>query len=236
MRNNCFVDDEAAFEKLRRVGRDLYEDDHGVLRWLYEVNLWKNPTICFTVGKVLLLSVLPVILIVFFSALEDGLAAAMSVVLQVAGICCGILLVLLVIAYVVVAIIYGGKYRIIFEMDEHRITHTQLGRQYKTAQAMGLLTAVMGAASGNPGMAGAGLLAASKQSMTSYFKKVRHIKVAERRHVIYIGGALERNQVYASKEDFEFVRDYIVARCSGSHKKKTKPVSVQHRERRQNDE
>lgn len=217
MKKNSDVDEKVALGPSRQVGSDIYKGEDGTLRWLYEFNMWKNPVICFAIAKVLLLSVIPVILIVFFSALEDGLVQATSVVLQVAGICCGILLALLVLAYVLVAILFGGKYLVLFEMDEHRITHTQLGRQHKKAQALGLLTAALGAASGNPGIAGAGLLAASKQSVTSHFKKVRRIKVVERRYVIYLGGALERNQVYTSKEDFKFVRDFIVSHCPNIH-------------------
>jgi hypothetical protein len=72
---------------------------------------------------------------------------------------------------------------------------------------------VLGAVSGNPGAAGTGLLAATKQSMTSRFREVRRVKAVKKRHGIYLNEALTRNQIYAEPEDFDYVRDYILWRC-----------------------
>ena len=89
----------------------------------------------------------------------------------------------------------------IFEMNEKGIRHIQLKSQFKKNQVMAWIEAFAGAVSGNATASGAGLLAASKGSSYSRFKKVRKIEANRRRHVIYVNESLDRNQVYVSDEE-----------------------------------
>jgi hypothetical protein len=121
--------------------------------------------------------------------------------------------ILLIIAYVFVGFLYGGKYYVLFKMDDKGVNHIQLDKQYKKAQALGFLTALIGLSSGNLTTAGSGLMAATKQSLYTSFKKVKSIKVAKARNTIYVNETLSRNQVYVANEDFDFILEHILNHC-----------------------
>jgi hypothetical protein len=98
-------------------------------------------------------------------------------------------------------------------MDEKEVTHIQMPRQIKKAEAIGLITALVGAMAKNPTTIGTGMLAASKTKSTSVFAKVRRVKARRRLNLIKVNQRLEHNQVYVPKEDFDFVYNYIKSRC-----------------------
>lgn len=188
----------------------------GVFRWTYEMNMWKNPTILITVGKVILLSAQFPALLIFFLSLEDGFSDAARIMVNIEGIILAIFFALLLIAYPVIALMNGGKYCVVFEMDEKGIKHIQMDKQFKKAQVLSMLTFFTGVLTRNPTGAATGLLAATKNSMYSRFSKVRSVKIREKRNVIYLNEFLNHNQVYCSKEDFDFVKDYILSHTTQS--------------------
>ena len=126
----------------------LCED--GKYRWKYEMNMLTNPTIFLTVFKIFFYIILVgfVVFGTFLYAIHGdweglwGMAKAMLIAM-------GIFLVLTFLGVLVVAIMYGGKYIVLFEMDEKEIAHIQEPRQFRKAQKMGAVTAMAGAAAGN---------------------------------------------------------------------------------------
>jgi len=185
----------------------------GILRWVYEMNMWKNPTLVITIWKVLLLAALAPALLVFLLGLGDGIGPAILAFAKIMGIVAGIVTGLMLLAYPLVAVINGGKYCVVFEMDENGVKHIQLQKQFKKSQVLSMVVTLAGVMTGNLQAAGAGMLAGSKQSSLSSFGKVRSIVVNENRHVIYVNEKLSHNQVYADSSDFAFVCDYIISRC-----------------------
>ena len=121
--------------------------------------------------------------------------------------------VLTLLGVLLLAAIYGGKYVVLFEMDEEQIKHIQLPRQVKKAQALSLITALVGIAAKKPVTAGAGLLAAGKTSSTSVYKNVRRVVPRRALHLIKVNQLFEKNQIYVPDEDFDFVYEYIKSRC-----------------------
>ena len=117
-----------------------------------------------------------------------------------------------IVAYIILACIYGWKYCVLFEMNETEIRHIQMEKQYQKAQALGWLTAMAGAAAGKPGAAGTGLLAATKNVQATEFSKVRRMRSLRTFHTIKLDGLLNHNQIYAPSEDYDFVLDYISKR------------------------
>jgi hypothetical protein len=206
-------DPEAALRRSgRRVSPGVTAGEDGVLRWVYEMNMWKNPTLVITIGKVFLLAAMaPALLVLILGIVEgQGLGPAFLLFLKVAGIVIGVVAGLLLLAYPLVAWLNGGKYCVVFEMDERGVNHVQMARQFDRNRTLAMVTALAGALAGNAQTAGAGLLAASRKSLYSDFGKVRRVVVNEARSVIYLNEALNRNQVYAAPADFAFVRDHIV--------------------------
>ncbi len=185
----------------------------GILRWVYEMNMWKSPTLVITIWKVLMLAAVVPALLLFFLNLGDGIGTALLAFVKVLGIVAGIVTGLMLLAYPLVAVLNGGKYCVLFEMDDQRVKHIQMQKQFKKNQLLSMIVSLAGVMAGNVQATAAGMLAGSKQSSLSSFEKVKSITVNERRHVIYVNEKLSRNQVYADTADFAFVSSAIISRC-----------------------
>lgn len=190
----------------------LCED--GKYRWAYDLPMLKNPTILFTVYKVLAIAAC-------FPLLISLIASGFTEILKILGLFILVLAILFVvgfIAYVIVAAVYGWYYCVIFVMDEEGIVHAQQQKQFKKAQALGMIAALGGAAAKNPTTTGAGLLAATKSEQYSQFDRVKKMKVYPRRHLIKLDYLMSHNQVYVEDDAFAFVEEYIRSRCKGVEK------------------
>lgn len=187
----------------------------GKYRWYYELNMLKNPTILITVLKVMGISAGAVFLFVsIVDLISNGFdPEALLFSLKLLGIMAGIFFVLSLIAYFIVAAIYGFKYVVLFEMDEQQVRHIQCKKQFKKAEAIGWLTMLAGIAAGKPAIAALGMSTAVRSESTSEFENVRTVKIRPRRNVIHVNQLLNKNQVYAEKADFDFVADYIEKHC-----------------------
>lgn len=200
----------------QQITKNIWLCPDGVYRWHYAFDMLRNPTVLFTVWKVLGIAFGAVYLFsTILTLIENGFSgeklwAEMKPFLILAAV----FFVISIIAYGIVAASYGWKYQVLFEMTEEKVTHIQMQKQFEEAQAIGWLTALAGAATGNLSMTGLGIDAAAKDKSVSEFKSVTSVKVRRRRHTIYVNQTLEKNQVYAGDEDFEFVLKYILDRCT----------------------
>lgn len=211
--------DDVSFGAAEGVGRYVTPNivlcEDGIYRWYYDFNMLKNPTILFTVFKVLGFSFGIVWLFVAIIDAVDG--GGLEGVLKTTGIFLIIMAVFAVIgsiSYLIVAAMYGGSYMVLFEMNDREVTHIQMPKQFKKAEAIGWLTTLVGIAAGKPAMMGQGLLVASKSSSTSVFGNVTTVKVRRRLNTIHVNQLLEKNQVYALPEDFDFVESFILSHCT----------------------
>src|SRR5690606_27126679 len=125
----------------------------------------------------------------------DGWNAAATTFAQVGGLIVAITTGLMLLAYPLVAWLNGGKYCVIFEMDDIGIRHIHMRRQFRRNQVLALLTVIAGAASGSAQTAGAGLLAGSRRSLYTAFADVRSLRAIPTREVIHLASRLTHNQV-----------------------------------------
>lgn len=214
-----------AVSKVVYIMSEIIKDEQGTYRWVYEYDLLRNPTILFTIGKVFLgiiigLCVFMLILLVpdFIQGYADGEDVAFT--FRLTGIMLLIFLVLLIIGYGIFAAMQGGKYCVMFTMDEESVTFTQMPKEMKRAEVIGLLNVIAGLAGGKPAQVGLGLATASRESMTSTFSAVRSIKGSRRLQVIKVNEPLGKNQVYVEPQDYDFVFDYIVSHCPNAREVK----------------
>ena len=194
-------------------GKEVRLCNDGKYRWAYEMNLLKNPTIFFTVLKVMMISVGIVWLFGLVIGLGDMDLDYFLFWTKLSGIMLGVFVVLTIIGVLVTAAILG-KYVVLFEMDEKEVVHIQMPRQVKKAEVIGLITALVGAMAKNPTTMGTGLLAASKNRSSSEFANVRRVKAYRKRNLIKVNQLLNKNQVYVADEDFAFVYDFLKSRCT----------------------
>ena len=200
-------------EEKRNNRITLYPD--GKYRWVYEVSMMKNPSILIDVLKVLGISLgfawLFTLLLSFF---DDDLSLEklwnLTMVFLVLML---VFAVIGIIAYTILAWSYGWKYVILFTMDKKELVHQQMPHQVKKAQVLGALAAMVGGASGNPGMVGTGVLAASRTTSVSTLVNVKKIIPVRWMNLIKVSQLLQKNRVYVSDEDFDIVYDFLCQNC-----------------------
>jgi len=186
----------------------------GKYRWVYELDMYKSSVIIKELWRVLLISGAIVLAFLFvLNIMDNDLLETLQFIAQVAAILFGIFLVLSIIGYLIFAYIVGGKYCVVFEMDEYGINHKQHDKHVKKSELIGALTVFAGLAGGNLGTVGTGVLAAARTSMYTGFDDVKELEILPKEHLIRVNETLSRNQVYAEDEDFVFVANYIKARC-----------------------
>lgn len=190
----------------------------GKYRWVYELDMYKSSAIIKEVWRAFLIAGLIVAaMLAVFSLIEgDSLAETVRFVGEVMAILFGIFLVLSILSYLIYAFLINGKYCVLFEMDEYGINHKQHEKQVKKSQLIGAIATIAGAATGRPGMAGTGILAAARTSMYTGFDDVKELEILPKEHLIRVNETLCRNQVYAEEEDFAFVANYIKEHCKNA--------------------
>lgn len=183
-------------------------------RWAYELDLYKSTAVIKELGRVVAITVVIALAIMFVMLIMDNdLMDTLKFLAEAATALFGILLGLVIIGYLIYAFIAGGKYCVVFEMDEEGINHKQHDKHVKKSELTGAITALAGLAGGNLTTVGAGVLAAARTSMFTCFDEVKEVEILPKEHLIRLNETLNRNQVYAEDEDFAFVADYIKARC-----------------------
>ncbi len=186
----------------------------GKYRWMYELSMFKNPTIFITLCKVFGISL--GFLFVLFTILSitsgDGLEGFLGM-MKILGIVAGIIVGLILISYPIAVLVVGGKYIVFFEMDEKGVAHIQAPKQFSRSQAIGVMGMLAGALSGNLSTFALGAHVAAVNSMSSTWDSVKSVKSVRSRNVIYVNELLFKNQVYAAEEDFSFVENYIKSHC-----------------------
>lgn len=189
----------------------LCED--GKYRWTYSVNMLKNPTIFLTVCKIFAIIGAVAFVLLNFVPAKDGEWGKILAELKYWGIAVLVFLAIAGLSYLIVAKMYNWRYIVNFTMDESGLLHDQIPAQKKNAKKIGILLGGAGALTGNIGRVGQGMMVASHTSLASDFSKVKRIKAFPRRATIKLHEPFAHNQVFTTKEDFDFVLNFIKTRC-----------------------
>ncbi len=211
-----FKTTESLMEQQRMSGlKDIQLCGDGKYRWYYELDMWRNPTILITTFKVFFIAILVMGVILLFIGLINGdELKEMAWIPMAMLIVAGIFVVLVPFSYALLGFMYGGKYVMLFEMDEYGVLNREMEQQFQKAEAIGWLTALMGMVRGSFTTMGQGLLTATRNSSYSTFADVISVKDNPRRHVIKVNEILNKNQVYVrDPQDYDFVLKFIRQHC-----------------------
>jgi hypothetical protein len=203
----------------QKVTENIYYCPDGKYRWTYELNMLTNPIILLTIWKIFgILILVQLVLSFLLDAFEGNVAGWFTDYLLTPGVLIvpGILFGLSLIAYVIVACIYGLKYIVLFEMDEKGVDHIQMPKQFKKAEGLAWLTTMAGLIAGNYTTAGSGILAGAKNRSTSQYEHVKKIVRKKGFNCIMVNEIMEKNQIYAADADYEFVWEFITRKCPGA--------------------
>ena len=194
-------------------GKEVRLCEDGKYRWTYPMNMLTNPSIYFTVIKILGSLMFIAYILLNFSAFRHGEFDKILSELKWWGVAVLVFFAITMTGYLIVAAMYGWKYIVNFTMDENGINHEQIPAQARKARKLGAATAGAGVLTGSVGRAGQGMLVASHTSLASDFSKVRSVKPKRRWSTIKVNEPFAKNQVYTTKEDFDFVLNYILQHC-----------------------
>ena len=209
-------------KKLPTTTTRVEKGDDGVYRWTYALNLFRNPAVLVTVLKIIVpLFSIPLVMTLFRTAVDGDWAAAWNENMWNSSIkMCIFILVLFIgialLSYLIVAIMYRGKYIVHFTMDEKKLVHATDPVQQRKAGTVGALTMLAGAAARRPSVMGAGAIAASRTKSTTELAMVRRIKVRRHFNLIKVNQLLSHNQVYVPAEDFDLVLNFLREHCPQS--------------------
>ncbi len=205
-----------------QYGKRVTRGEDGKYRWVCEISLFKNPTFFLLIWKIFFFIILAIFAFMMIVGIFDGTdfwPNGFLSNLKFLGYFLVGMTVLVGLGYLIYAAMMGGKYVVEFEMDDKGVLHRQVEYQAKRAKKVANAAVIAGLATRRLSTVGAGM-AAQRTEMYSDFSKTRKVKAYPRRGLIKVNGRLDHNQVWVPREDFDFVKDFIISRCGNLKSKK----------------
>ena len=191
----------------------------GAYRWRLAFPLFTNPAILLWGWKIIfkIIGLTLTGLWLFFAVvtlMQSGLdAEAQLFNLRLWLGAFALFLALWPLGYLLLAILWGGKYWMDFRMDAAGVAHAQTPKQYRKSRDLGVAAGFLGAVSGSIGATRAGRLLGVRYRMSMNFADVESGRAARRWSTIYLNEfSVYRHQVYTAPQDFDFVLGFIRSR------------------------
>ena len=197
------------------ISYDVSLCDDGKYRWRYDLNLFKTAGIFLLIWKILFFIIFAIFAVSMISdafRFSDFYPERFMYNLKFFAYFFIGMTAISLLSYLIYALIMGGKYCVIFEMDENGINHKQIPAQAEKAKKIAKATMLAGAASGRFSTIAVGRSAAGSELYTD-FSKVKKLKSYPKRNLIKLSAPISHNQIYCKREDFEFVENYIISHC-----------------------
>lgn len=122
----------------------------------------------------------------------------------------GVIAVLFLLTYLFIKIVWGGNYEVGFELDKTGIRSYTLENQARKNRIINTLAVVLGLFSGKPAIAGAGVLAQSRQEVSVKWNNIRKVKyLPQKQAVLLKGGFTENIAVFCTPANYMEVEAFI---------------------------
>lgn len=195
----------------KQISQNMYLCPDGKYRWVYELHLLKSFSMFFFIWKIFFFICLGIF---GFMGILNLIEGSLTInLLKIFGYFVLGMTALVGISYLIYSAIMGGKYCVLFEMDETGILHQQMPKQAKKATILGDIVALAGIATHNINTVILGHTVQTTE-MYSEFSHVTKVKSCKKSHTIKVNSGLMHNQIYADTEDYAFVLQYIKQRCT----------------------
>jgi hypothetical protein len=170
------------------------------IEWSISVPIFRNSIILRQLGIAIGVPFGLLVVILLLTA-KDGTYALYALYLIAA---------LFLFTYLLIRILWRGKYDVSFIIDSKGIhCQTQQGQADKN-RVLNALTVVLGLLSGKPAVAGAGILAQSRQSVLLKWSNIRKVRYASKQHVVVLrGGLTERMAVFCNADNYAQIEKLI---------------------------
>jgi len=126
----------------------------------------------------------------------------------------GLIGALLVLTLVFVMVVYGGKYEVEFTLDNEGVLCRTGTKQAKKNKIVNALTVALGLLSGKPAVAGAGMLAGTRQTIFLRWNRITKVSYKPGcRTILLRGGWTESIGLFCTNENYtlaeQVVRDKV---------------------------
>lgn len=178
----------------------MMSDDGQNLFWQITVPIFRNSIILKQLGLAL---GIPFGLLAMILLLTSGKSIYTLYAL-------GLIAALLFLTWLFMMVFYRGNYEAEFFLDEKGVLcRTQAGQQKKN-RLVNFMALVMGLFSGKPTVAGAGLLAQSRQEVFLGWKQIRKVTYKPGSlSILMRGGWTESIAIFCTKENYPAVEQYV---------------------------
>jgi hypothetical protein len=125
----------------------------------------------------------------------------------------GLIAALLLLTWLFIMIVYGGKYEVEYILNERGILCRTQTRQARKNRIINTLTVVLGLLSRKPAAAGAGMLAQARQEVFLQWSKVNKVVYKPDSSTIILRGApMETIALFCTKENYMMVEQEVKER------------------------
>jgi len=198
-------------EEVEEKRPELYPD--GKYRWIRERSYYKIPLLMIFIMKVVAVVIAVIWLIYVLKNLGDEDFWKGSFY-KTTGVFAGIMavtMILIVIGYMIYAKMKGGRYYMIFEMDEEGIRYIELQTSVDKDAAEALLEPLSDTE--DPDRADEALTVAASLAY-SEFRKVKVVRAFPEWAVVRLKEKLISSEVFLSDDHYRFVLEFIVSHVS----------------------
>lgn len=128
----------------------------------------------------------------------------------------GLIALLFVLTFLLILVVYGGKYAPGFIVDETGIVNYTQDRQAGRSRIINGLLIALGAMSGSPTVVGAGMVTQSRQVIRLKWKSIRKVRYDPKRRTILVrGGYTERIVLFCTRENYARVEQMVQDQLRG---------------------
>ena len=195
--------------------KNITVNEKGQYVWEYEMNMYENRNVFGMVMKILtgifLFIIVTLVILTCFNGIFDW--DSLWFFLKIAVPIFLFVYLLSYLSYRFYVYSLGGVYHVRFEMDEEGVNHIPMQREREYNRKIGALSMLVGMFTKNVGQVGTGFYVSTLANIYSSFDKVTSVRTDRKHDLINVNYVTLNNQVYADKEDYDFVFDYIASHC-----------------------
>lgn len=175
------------------------------MKWEVDVPIFRNPLILKQLGLAIGVPFGILILILFLITTE---IRYVFYSLFLIGF-------LFILTYIIIMVLYGGRYAVGFVIDTKGIRCYTQKKQAKKNKIINSLAILLGIFSSKPGIAGAGMLAQTRQDIRIKWKHIKKVNYRPRKHMILVkGNFAEHIAVFCTQENYEQAKSVIESKTS----------------------
>lgn len=185
-----------------KVGETMQKEDGNLdnIQWQTSVPIFRNTVILKQLG-------LAIGLPFGFLALILVLSSGKSIYTLYA---LGLIGTLLLLTWVFIMAVYGGKYEVEFLLDEKGAFCCTQTRQARRNRIINTLAIIFGLITGKPTLAGAGILAQSRQKEFIQWTNVKTVTYESKHNMMILKGNFpEKMALFCTAENYELVKRYV---------------------------